>query len=111
MRTAGSSAEGTAVGRLAEAEVPEADQVLDAVGLFCPIPIVRTAALVRRMEPGRVLEVRADDPVTLVDMPNWCRGARHDYLGWTPDGTELRLFVEVGPGRLPRRPGGGENGS
>jgi tRNA 2-thiouridine synthesizing protein A len=90
------------------AEALEADERLDAVGLFCPVPVMRTAARARRMAPGRMLEIRADDPVTLVDLPNWCRGAGHRYLGWTREGSELRLFVEVGPRR---RPGGEADGA
>ena len=84
-------------------DLPRADQIVDAVGLFCPIPIVRTAERARRMGVGGILELRADDPVTLVDLPNWCRGMGHRYVGWAPEGTELRLFLQVGEGRLPLR--------
>jgi TusA-related sulfurtransferase len=96
-----------AAGRLEPAALPRADQVVDAVGLFCPLPIVRTADRVRRMEPGGVLELRADDRVTLVDLPNWCRAGGHTYLGWAPDGAELRLFLRVGAGRAHEARAGG----
>jgi len=101
-----------AKGRLAPGDLPRADQVLDAVGLFCPLPIMRTAERVRRMNPPQVLEVRADDPVTLIDLPNWCAGFGHQYIGWTREGEELRLFLQVRVDRR-RRPGsmGDENGS
>ena len=42
------------------ARLPAADRLLDVVGLFCPLPIIRTAAAMRRLQPGRVLEVLAD---------------------------------------------------
>ena len=77
------------------------------VGLYCPVPIIRTAARVRRLRPGQILEVRADDPVTLVDLPNWCASSGHRYLGWTRgDGEELRFFIQAREGRLPERCGG-----
>jgi TusA-related sulfurtransferase len=82
-------------GRLAADVLPRPDAVVDATGLFCPLPIVRTAERVRGMRPGAVLELRADDPVTRVDLPNWCRGHGHRFLGWTADGRELRLFLAV----------------
>jgi TusA-related sulfurtransferase len=83
---------------------PRPDRVLDVVGLYCPVPIIRTADEVRRMESGQVLEVVADDPVTLVDLPNWCGGTGHEYLGWTRgEGKELRLFLRVEVGRHPGR--------
>lgn len=93
-------------GRLEPADRPRPDQVVDAVGLFCPLPIARTADRVGRMQPGEVLELRADDPLTLVDLPNWCRGRGHAYLGWESEGAELRLFLQVGcgPAPAPRRP-------
>ena len=104
---------GEAPERIDAPEAPRADEVLDVVGLLCPVPIVRTAARVRRMDAGRVLEVRADDPVTRVDLPNWCRGAGHRFLGWCPaDGGELRLFLEVvRPRRGPSGSAGGTDGA
>ena len=104
-------AEDPTKGCLQADDLPAVDEVLDAVGFFCPVPIIRTAAQVRRMEPGRLLEIRADDPVTLIDLPNWCSGMGHRFVGWIREGAELRLFLEVGRGRA-RRPGGagGTNG-
>ena len=104
---AGDPMEREAKGRLHPDDVPSADEILDVVGLFCPVPISRTAAQVRRMEAGRVLEIRADDPVTLIDLPNWCSGTGHRYAGWIRDGEEWRIFVEVRSGRRRRLPGAG----
>ncbi|OLC55928.1 MAG: hypothetical protein AUH92_01165 [Acidobacteria bacterium 13_1_40CM_4_69_4] len=76
-------------------DVPvRADEVLDAVGLYCPVPIIRTAERIKKMAPGRILEVVSDDRVILVDMPAWCRSAGHGYLGHAQNGREYRLFVQ-----------------
>ena len=78
----------------------EADCRLDTLGLFCPVPIVRTAETIRRMGAGEVLEVLSDDRVILLDMPAWCRSTGHRFLGMRRDGATLRLFVrkkEGGP--------------
>jgi tRNA 2-thiouridine synthesizing protein A len=69
------------------------DERLDTVGFFCPIPIIKTAARVRAMELGKVLEVISDDRVILVDLPNWCRGTGQEYLGHLEDSGELHLFL------------------
>jgi tRNA 2-thiouridine synthesizing protein A len=81
--------------------LPAPEGSLDVVGLFCPLPIIRTAAEVRSLKPGQVLEVLADDPVALLDMPNWCKSSGHGYLGHAeaPDGV-LRFFIEVRAGRF-----------
>ena len=97
-------------GYLSAKHTPQPDAVVDAVGLFCPVPIIRTTARVRRMLPGQILEVRADDPVTLVDLPNWCRGAGHGFLGWDRSEDNLRLFIEVGK-RGPRPAAGAQRGN
>ncbi|MGH2668370.1 MAG: sulfurtransferase TusA family protein [bacterium] len=70
-----------------------ADAVLDTVGLYCPVPIIKTAERIRKMPAGAVLEVLSDDRVILVDMPAWCRSTGHEYLGARQDGTEYRLLL------------------
>ena len=37
------------------------DRTLDTVGLFCPVPIIKTAKLVKEMRSGEVLLVLSDD--------------------------------------------------
>jgi TusA-related sulfurtransferase len=67
--------------------------VLDTVGLYCPVPIIKTADRMKKLAPGAVLEVLSDDRVILVDMPAWCRSTGHEYLGARQDGTEYRLLL------------------
>jgi TusA-related sulfurtransferase len=81
----------------------QADDVLDTVGLYCPVPIIKTAERIRKMEAGRVLTVVSDDRVILIDMPAWCRSTGHEYLGHTQQGTEYRLFVRKATGKEARR--------
>jgi tRNA 2-thiouridine synthesizing protein A len=71
----------------------EADERIDTVGLYCPVPIIRTAEKIRKMEAGRTLEILSDDRVILIDMPAWCRSTGNDYLGHTHERGEYRLFV------------------
>jgi len=70
-----------------------ADEVLDTVGLYCPIPIIRTAERMKRLDGGAVLEVISDDRVILIDMPAWCRSTGHSFLGSRQEGDEYRLLV------------------
>ena len=72
------------------------DDVLDTQGLYCPVPIIRTAERVRRLHAGAVLEVLSDDRVILVDMPAWCRSMGHEYLGARQDGVCIHLYVRKG---------------
>jgi len=76
-----------------EARSAPADEILDTVGLYCPIPIIRTAERLKRLDGGAVLEVISDDRVILIDMPAWCRSTGHSFLGSRQEGQEYRLLV------------------
>ncbi len=86
-------------------DAPQASHVLDVVGLYCPLPIIRIAALIKGLAPGAIVEVLADDPVALEDMPRWCLTSGHQLLGWLrgEPRSVLRFFVRVTQGRLPRK--------
>lgn len=71
----------------------KADQSLDCIGLYCPMPIVRTAERIKRMKIGEVLEVVADDKGIKEDMPAWCELTGHKFLGVEGDG-EIRSYVQ-----------------
>lgn len=53
---------------------------LDALGLLCPLPVIRTQERVRDLEPGVRLEILATDPGALHDIRAWCRVHGHDFL-------------------------------
>jgi TusA-related sulfurtransferase len=72
---------------------PKSDLILDTVGFYCPVPIIKTAAKIREMRAGEVLEVLSDDRVILVDMPAWCKSTGHEYLGHTQEEGELHLYI------------------
>ncbi len=69
------------------------DEVLDCVGLACPMPIFKTANRIKEMQPGQVLEVQSDDGGIRKDMPAWCNKTGHEYLGLIETGGEYRVFV------------------
>jgi len=72
----------------------KADQTLDCVGLYCPMPIVKTAEKFKGLKPGEVLEVVADDKGIKQDMPAWCEATRNEYLGIEEEGGEIRVYVK-----------------
>jgi tRNA 2-thiouridine synthesizing protein A len=46
---------------------------LDARGLKCPMPIVRTAQAIKNVASGELLEVLATDPGAVADFAAWSR--------------------------------------
>lgn len=57
-----------------------ADQVLDATGLKCPMPVLRARRALKRMASGEVLEVHADDPAAAKDFPAFCEATGDTLL-------------------------------
>lgn len=47
-------------------------ETLDATGLNCPLPILKTRKALAAMSAGEVLEVRATDPGSVADIAAFC---------------------------------------
>ena len=67
------------------------DFLLDARGLKCPMPSVKTALALEQLGGGGVVKVMIDDPVSKKDLPAWVRGNGHQVLGID----DRESFVEV----------------
>ena len=72
----------------------KADQSLDCVGLYYPMPVVKTAEKIKQLKQGEVLEVVADDKGIKQDMPAWCRATGHEFLGVDEEGREIKVYVK-----------------
>ncbi|MHB8894415.1 MAG: sulfurtransferase TusA family protein [Candidatus Geothermincolia bacterium] len=71
----------------------KADKTIDCLGLYCPMPIVKTAQAIKDLEPGQVLEVLADDIGIKSDMPAWAEKTGNEFLGIEESDGEIRVFV------------------
>lgn len=72
----------------------KADQSLDCMGLYCPMPIVKTAEKIKALKLGEVLEVVADDKGIKLDMPAWCEATGHEFLGVEEADNEIKVYVK-----------------
>jgi TusA-related sulfurtransferase len=72
----------------------KADQSLDCIGLYCPIPIVKTAERFKQLKLGEVLEIVADDKGIKLDMPAWCEATGHEFLGIEEESGEIKVYVK-----------------
>jgi len=66
--------------------LPNWDETIDCEGLLCPLPVLRARKRLMAMRAGAVLCVRATDRMAEVDLPHFCAGAGHDYLGARGEG-------------------------
>lgn len=72
---------------------PEFQHDVDARGLRCPEPVMMLHARLRKMQPGEIVRVLADDPSTARDIPKLCEHLGHVLVAQEEDGGEYRYFV------------------
>ncbi len=70
-------------------------ETLDARGLLCPLPVIRTQDTITSLAPGTLLDVLATDPGTLYDIPAWCRVHGHEVVETEREGRDIRIRVKV----------------
>ncbi|MBT2763042.1 sulfurtransferase TusA family protein [Paenibacillus sp. ISL-20] len=78
--------------------VIESNVKLDAKGLACPMPIVRTKKVMKDLEAGQVLEVEATDKGSKADMKAWAESTGHQYLGTIEEGDVLKHYLRKASG-------------
>lgn len=71
------------------------DTVVDARGLKCPLPVLKTEKLLARLPPGAQLVVLATDPMAKVDIPLFCSQHRH-ACEQSLEGDTLRFTIVKG---------------
>ena len=69
------------------------DVVQDSVGQLCPMPILMMAKNMRKLEPGQVLEIHADDEGAHADVPAWCEQTGNEFLGKEDEDDHTSYFV------------------
>ena len=72
----------------------KADQVLDAKGLTCPMPILMARKALKEMRPGQVLEIQGTDPGTQNDLPAFTGRSGDEYLGQEEHPGYISYFVK-----------------
>jgi rhodanese-related sulfurtransferase/TusA-related sulfurtransferase len=74
------------------------DLVLDAKGLACPMPIVKTKKAMNTLESGQVLEVLATDKGSKADIKAWAQSSGHQYIGTIEEEDVLKHYLRKSSG-------------
>ncbi|PGZ47060.1 hypothetical protein A6E27_14700 [Bacillus cereus] len=69
-------------------------QVLDATGLACPMPIVRTKKAMDTLQTGEVLEVHVTDKGSVKDIPAWANKSGHDIVKHVEEYDVLKFWIK-----------------
>jgi tRNA 2-thiouridine synthesizing protein A len=68
-------------------------QRVDAKGLSCPMPIVKTAQAVKTLTSGQLMEVLATDAGSTKDFAAWCKTTGNDLVESSVEGGVYRFVL------------------
>jgi tRNA 2-thiouridine synthesizing protein A len=73
---------------------PQAAAVtLDLKGLLCPLPIVKVAQAIKKVNVGDTVEAVATDPGVLADVPAWARTSGNEVVTLERQDGQIRFVV------------------
>ncbi|RFU64676.1 sulfurtransferase TusA family protein [Peribacillus glennii] len=73
-----------------------ADKVLDAKGMACPMPIVKTKKAMNELQSGQVLEVHVTDKGANADLTAWSASGGHELLDTQGEGGIMKFWIKKG---------------
>lgn len=74
----------------------EITKTLDAKGLACPMPIVKTKKAMDTMNTGEVLKVLATDKGSLNDLSAWAKSGGHELVSYEENDGVLMFLIKRG---------------
>jgi tRNA 2-thiouridine synthesizing protein A len=84
------------VRQLLDLDTIKADKTLDAKGLECPMPLLKSKKIIDALEPGQILEILGTDEGSKIDLPGWCERVGHTYLGAKELGSYFKFYIKKG---------------
>ncbi|MCE5360989.1 sulfurtransferase TusA family protein [Candidatus Igneacidithiobacillus taiwanensis] len=70
------------------------DKLLDARGLNCPLPILRTKKALGEMSAGQILKIVATDPGAVKDFEAFSKQTKNPLLDQAEAGGEFVFFIQ-----------------
>jgi len=67
-------------------------ETVDAIGLLCPLPVLKARKRLKPLPAGAILQLLADDPAAVIDVPHFCNESGHDFLGMS-DAEDHQVYL------------------
>ncbi len=68
-------------------------KTVDARGLSCPMPIVKSMQAIKKIRIGQVLEILTTDPGSTRDIPIWATATKQELISFEERGPEDFRFL------------------
>jgi tRNA 2-thiouridine synthesizing protein A len=69
-------------------------QTLDASGLACPMPIIKTKKAIDGMKVGEILKMISTDPGSVSDVKAWTGKTGHELLSHEESGGQYVFYIK-----------------
>ena len=69
------------------------EKTLDAKGLKCPMPVVKTSKEIKSISVGGVLEVLATDPGSMADITAWTKSTGNELLKADREDSVFKFYI------------------
>lgn len=69
------------------------DAELDAIGLLCPLPVLKARKRLQSLKAGQTLKVLTDDPAAIVDVPHFCAEQGHELVESRTEGAVAEWLI------------------
>ncbi|MEY8881153.1 sulfurtransferase TusA family protein [Donghicola sp. XS_ASV15] len=74
----------------------EWNEEIDAIGMLCPLPVLKARKRLKSMTSGQVLRLIATDPAAVVDVPHFCFESGNELISQSDEGeTQIYLIRKV----------------
>lgn len=70
-------------------------EILDARGLFCPLPVIRTQDKIKTLTKDTLLKVICSDPGAINDIPAWCRLNGYQVIETKQIGNDYIVIIQT----------------
>lgn len=71
----------------------KADLTADIVYMMCPMHLLKLQEMIKKVEPGQVIEIITDYDGALEDIPGWCEKTGHEFIGVEEDTDFFKFYI------------------
>lgn len=68
------------------------NEEIDAIGLLCPLPVLKARKRLKSMTSGQVLRLIATDPAAVIDVPHFCFESGNELVSQSDEG-ETQIYL------------------
>ncbi|NIN51930.1 MAG: hypothetical protein GTO23_02005 [Nitrososphaeria archaeon] len=69
---------------------------MDAKGLECPIPLLKTVTEIRNIEVGEILEILSTDQGSISDITRWAKKMGHKIIKVIEEEQTIKIYIRRG---------------